>query len=434
MPHIEPSLIDRRLFLRGAAATGAGFALGGLPLPAAATGAERWRDVEALIAPYVQDRRVANVVCALGVNGQPTDFIARGRDSFFAERLADPDSLYRIYSMTKPVTGMAAMILCDEGRIALDQPVAELLPAFAQMEVQKQADGPITEDNLEPAERPITIRHLLTHTAGLGYGRLAQQGPIAEAYLQRGLVPAQVSRLELPGMMRGSPAPSLEAFADALAQLPLVYQPGTRWSYSVGLDLMGRVIEVASGQSFDSFLQERIFDPCAMASTWFQVPEAEKFRFTANYFVLNGEPVPIDLPGNSVFLDKPPFPFGGAGLVSSPRDYDRFLAMLAGGGAIEGRRVMSEQAVRLGTSNLLPDTVRPGSPIPDSMGFGAGGRVSRDGALYGWFGAAGTTGFVDMARGLRMAEFTQYMPAQAYGLPDDFLAAALADARRIAAN
>ena len=217
--------------------------------------------------------------------------------------------------------------------------------------------------------RPITIRHLLTHTAGLGlFDRAA--GAAGGAYTDNGLNPAQVSRLEeVPGGLNSPPAPSLEAFADALARMPLVYQPGTHWSYSVGLDLMGRIIEVVSGKSFDAFLQERIFDPCDMSSTWFQVPESQKDRLTANYFLIDGEPLPIDLPDTSVYLDKPAFPFGGAGLVSSPRDYDRFLMMLAGFGEIEGQRVMSEPAVRLATSNLFPDTLAPDG------GFTSGDRA-----------------------------------------------------------
>jgi len=430
--YILPSAISRRAFMRGTGMLGAGAALAGLPLGARAfaSPATDWPSVEALMVDYVEKRKVANMVCALGWEQAPPEFLAEGRDSFIAERMADPDSLYRLYSMTKPITGMAAMMLVDEGKLALDQPLAEILPKFADMQVQKAYDGPITADNLEPAVRPITIRHLLTHTAGLGYGTMVQQGPIGQAYLDNGLVPGQVSRLELPGMLRGKAAPSLAAFADALAEMPLVYQPGTRWSYSVALDLMGRVIEVVSGQPFDTFLQERIFDPCGMASTWFRVPEDEKFRLTANYFLLGDAMLPIDMPGSSIFLDEPAFPFGGAGLVSSPRDYDRFLMMLAGYGAIEGKRVMSEAAVRLGTSDLLPETMLTGDLYPDTYGFGAGGRVARHdgGNLYGWFGAAGTAGFVKMGEGLRQGQYSQYMPGQAYSLQDDFLVAVAKDA------
>jgi CubicO group peptidase (beta-lactamase class C family) len=275
---------------------------------------------------------------------------------------------------------------------------------------------------------------LLTHTAGLGYGSLMQQGPIAQAYMDRGIVPGVVSRLEQVGLFRGTPAPSLAAFADRLAELPLVYQPGTRWSYSVGLDLMGRVIEVVARQPFDAFLKQRLFDPLGMTSTFFRVPTSERGRLTANYYKFGAVMLPIDIPENSVFLDKPPFPFGGAGLVSSPRDYDRFLKMIANLGVIDGKRVMSEAAVRLGTSDLLPSTVKqaPGGGLGLDLsryGFGAGGRVGKGAqeGVYGWAGAAGTIGFADVRRGLRAGLYTQYMPSGLYPLETEFPAAVIKD-------
>jgi CubicO group peptidase (beta-lactamase class C family) len=427
---IQDTAVSRRTLLRGSAILGAGAALAGLPFAHSlqAQGEAGWPSVEAMIREYVESRKVANMVAALGWRQDSPQFLAGGRDSFTSERASDHDSLYRIYSMTKPVTGMAAMILVDEGQLSLDQPVADILPKFARMQVQKVYDGPITPDNLEPAVRPMTIRHLLTHTAGLGYG-IIQEGPIAEAYRERNVVPGVVTRLEEVGVFRGTPAPSLEVFADRLAELPLVYQPGTRWSYSVGLDLLGRVIEVVAGQPFDAFLQERIFGPCGMTSTWFQVPQSETHRLTANYFLLGGTLLPIDLPENSVYLDKPAFPFGGAGLVASPRDYDRFLKMLAGYGSIEGTRVMTEAAVRLGTSNLFPGTLSPDDEFSKTYDYGAGGRIGRgaEAGIYGWFGAAGTCGLVDMKRGLRHSLYTQYMPAQAYPVYEAFPAAVARD-------
>jgi NAD+ diphosphatase len=185
--------------------------------------------------------------------------------------------------------------------------------------------------------------------------------------------------------------------------MPLVYEPGTRFSYSVSLDLLGRVIEVVSGKSFDAFLAERMFGPCGMTSTGWQVSPAQVARLATNYYLHDGKADPLDPAATSAYLDPPAFPFGGAGLVSSPRDYDRFLMMLAGGGMIGTTRVMSEAAVRLGTSNLLPASVdRTGTWIADS-GFGAGGRVGlgADAGTYGWSGAAGTIGFVNTRIGLR---------------------------------
>ncbi len=163
----------------------------------------------------------------------------------------------------------------DEGKLSLDQPLSDILPAFAKMQVQKQYDGSIGPENLEPAERPILIRNILTHTAGLPYA-IVQTGPIAARMMELGVVSGRVGRIPIPGFDRGTPAKSLAEFADRLATVPLVYQPATKWSYSTGLDLTGRVIEVVSGQSFDSFLKERIFDPCGMTSTWSGCPRARR--------------------------------------------------------------------------------------------------------------------------------------------------------------
>ena len=425
---LDQVALSRRALLRGGAIMGAGAALAGLPLgPAALAHAGHWPSVVALTERYVEARKVANMVSVLGWQQRAPDVIARGTLAIGQPTPAGIDSLYRIYSMTKPITGMAAMLLIEDDKLELDQPLAEILPAFAQMQVQKTYDGSITD--LEPAERPITIRHLLTHTAGLGYS-IIQKGPIADAYARAGVVPGQVTKLPLGEMFgRGQPAPSLEIFANNLAKLPLVAQPGTRWSYSVSLDLMGRVIEVVAGQPFDAFLKERLFDPLGMTSTWFRVPQSEVGRLTTNYGVLNGTLLPLDPARASVYLDDPAFPFGGAGLVSSPRDYDRFLQMLVGYGEIDSKRVMSEAAVRLGTSNLLPEGVSTAGTFAAGSGFGAGGRVGlgEQAGSYGWGGAAGTVAFVDMKRGLRAGMYTQYMPAETYPLHAEFPKAVVAD-------
>jgi CubicO group peptidase (beta-lactamase class C family) len=336
----------------------------------------------------------------------------------------DENSLYRIYSMTKPVTGMAAMILIDEGVLSLDQPIHELLPAYKDMMVQVEYDGAITEDNLEPAKSPITVRHLLTHTAGIGYG-IIQQGPITDAYNEAGLIAGQVSRLPIPGIFQGAPVGSLRAFADGLATMPLVLQPGAKFSYSMSLDLLGRVIEVAAGQPFDQFLKERIFDPCGMTSTYFQVPSSDADRLTDNYGILNGSAFPIDPAATSIYLDTPPFPTGGAGLVSSPKDYDRFLRMILGYGKLGETRVMSDAAVRLGVSDLFPEGVDLAGTWMEGQGHGAGGRSVN--GTFGWGGAAGTLAAVDYRLGLRACLFTQYMPSDAYPIRDEYLAALEAD-------
>ncbi|WP_369027169.1 serine hydrolase domain-containing protein [Qipengyuania sp. RANM35] len=421
----ETSEFSRRSLLRGGAYLAAGSALAGVPFGRIAMARDTvssWPAVSGLVSKYAGERKVANMVATLGWGQRQAQTIAQGTLAIGGEAKAGPDSLYRIYSMTKPITGMGAMILIDEGKLGLDQPIADLIPAYANMMVQKTYDGSIT--HLVPAERPITVRMLMTHTAGLGYG-IVQKGEIKTYYEEHGLIPGQVSRLPIPGLGRAKAVTGLDVFAERLAKAPLVLQPGTKWSYSVGLDLLGRVIEVASGQKFDAFLKERIFDPAGMDSTWFTVPESEVSRFTTNYGIMNGMPLPLDPAAASIYLDTPPFPMGGAGLVSSPRDYDRFLQMLLGYGVIDGKRVMSEAAVRVGTSNLLPETATTKGTWVEGQGFGAGGRSS-DGS-YGWGGAAGTVAFVNYSAGLRANLMTQYMPSEAYPIHEAFPKAVLED-------
>lgn len=425
----EDFALSRRKLLRSGAFLTGTAALAGMPFTGRLLAHPMqtrvsWPHVSALIDRYVKPRKLANMVAVLGWGERDAGVIAEGTLAIGQAAPAGIDSLYRIYSMTKPITGMAAMILIDEGHMGLDQPLYDVLPAFKHMQVQKVYDGPVTQDNLEPAKRPITMRMLLTHTAGLGYG-IIQKGPIKDLYEKEGLVPGQVSRLPLPELGRAKPVQGLDKFADRLAKVPLVLQPGTKWSYSVGLDLMGRVIEVVSGMPFDEFLRQRIFEPCGMDSSFFQVPEKDVGRLTTNYGVVGDALIPIDPARSSIYLDKPAFPFGGAGLVCSPRDYDRFLEMLLGYGALGTHRVMSERAVRVGTSNLLPGGADTRGTWIAGQGFGAGGRVSN--GSYGWGGAAGTVAFASFKAGLRAGMYTQYMPSEAYPIHTAFPETVLKD-------
>jgi CubicO group peptidase (beta-lactamase class C family) len=182
---------------------------------------------------------------------------------------------------------------------------------------------------------------------------------------------------------------------------------------------------VVSGMEFETFLKQRIFEPCGMNSTWMQVPQSEVHRLTDNYGIIGGTAFPIDPGANSIFTDPPEVPTGGGGLVSSPKDYDRFLRMLLGYGRLGDKFVMSEAAVRVATSDLLPATVDTKGSWLEGEGHGAGGR-SKDGQ-FGWGGAAGTLAAVDFNLGLRSTLFTQYMPSEAYPIRDEFLAAMKAD-------
>ena len=427
--HDTSLLLSRRSLLRWTGGIGAGLAGSSfLPMRAIASPSAEaiFPAVTNLANAYVASGKLPGVVVALGWGSAAPMQIARGTLALDSQVPVDLDSLYRIYSMTKPVTGMAAMMLVDEGKIELDQPIAEFLPKFAKMQVQVTPDGSITD--LKPMQTPITLRHLLTHTSGLGYS-IIQKGPIKDAYEAAGLVPGRATRLAIPGLSSVKAVPSLSQFADKLAEMPLVYEPGTHWSYSVGLDLTGRIIEIVSGLDFDAFLAERIFGPCGMTHTGFSISPAQAARLTTHYAIHDGKTVPLDPGASSIYLDPPPFPFGGAGLVSSPRDYDRFLMMLAGAGIIEGTRVMSEAAVRLGTSNLLPIAVDVSGTWAEGAGFGAGGRVGLgvDAGTFGWSGAAGTVAFVNTRIGLRAGVYVQYMPSSALPIGEEFPKAVLAD-------
>ena len=415
-------MVSRRTLLGGMAFGGAAAFLPGAAFAFRADGAALFPVTNAFITGFVDRGELASTLACIGKDQQAPLTFGAGTQAMDSTRPVGPDTLWRLYSMTKPITAMAAMLLVEDGKMGLDQPIADFLPAFANMKVQDTPDGSITA--VHPAKTPITVRQLLTHTAGLGY-TIMQKGPIRDAYNKAGILGGQVSRLPIPGMTDATPAPSLAAFADRLAELPLVYEPGTRWSYSVGLDLMGRVIEVVSGQPFEAFLKARLFTPLGMTSTWFQVPASEVGRLTTNYAPVAGALIPIDPATSSIYLDKPPVPYGGGGLVSSARDYDRFLAMLLGEGETAGVRIMKPETARLAMSNLIDDSIdRKGSFI-DGEGFGAGGRVSLPTSptgegLYGWAGAAGTVGFVDRKRGYRVGGYTQYMPSNALPFQADF--------------
>ncbi len=426
-PRLSSPALSRRSLLRHGSLLTAGAALTTLPFGRTAMAmhdaSENWPAVSALANKYVGSRKLANLFMTFGWGQEDrVHTVGGGTLSLAKPTPVDENSLFRIYSMSKPITGMATMILIDEGKLGLDQPVHEILPAFRDMQVLVDPEGSL--DETVPAIRPITIRQLLTHTAGLGY-QIVSKGPLQAAFNEAGLVGGRVSRLPIPGFPNVTPAPGLAEWADRLAELPLMYQPATKWSYSCSIDLLGRVIEVASGMEFEAFLKKRIFDPCGMTSTWMQVPASEAHRLTDNYGIVGGNPFPLDPGTNSIYLDPPEVPAGGGGLVSSPRDYDRFQRMLLGYGRIDGKFVMSEEAVRVGTSNLLPATVDIKGSWIDGEGHGAGGRSK--GSQFGWGGAAGTLAAVDFDLGLRTGLFTQYMPAEAFPIREEFLAAMESD-------
>ena len=395
---------------------------------------------QGLFDGYVRDRRMPGIVGAFGWGDAPTTFVAAGRIADgTAAPLATADSLWRVYSMTKPVTAAAAMILLDDGKLRLDDPVSKYLPAFAHMRVLTHPDTSLAS---RPAARPITIRNLLTHTAGLGY-TIVTRGPLLREYERLGILPAAINAPVEAQMRRARPA-SLQAFADRVATLPLIADPGTRWSYSIGLDVMGAVIERASGVPFDRFVQARIFDPLGMRSSFWQVPASERGRLATNYVFTGATRAALDPGATSVFLQRPSFPYGGAGLVMSARDYDTFLHMLQNGGSLRGVPILKPRTAALMMSNLLPAGVTFGGVGGETggtkgsvaMGYGAGGSVYLADApggfpskgTYGWGGAAGTIAFVDRARGVRGTVMVNYFPADRWPVREQTAAALARDA------
>lgn len=419
---ISPAF-DRRSVL---GAIGASALLGGTSATAFARSMvkdpARFPGLTKIINDYVSEKKVAGMLAAIGYRQEAPTVISAGTQSLGGETPVSMNTLWRMYSQTKPVTGMAAMMLVEDGKLDLDQPLSEILPEFKDMQVLVDPEGAI--ENSVAAKSPITIRQLQTHTAGLGY-TIISKGPIQKAYLAAGLTPGRVSRNPIPGVDAGAPTPDLKTFIERLAEMPLVYQPGSKWSYSLSHDVLSYVIEVISGKSLDAFLQERMFGPLGMNDMFYQVPADRVGDLADNYAPFAGSLFPIDPGATSIYLDAPAFAFGSTGLVGTAADYDKFLQMLLGFGRLGDVQVMKPETAKLGMSNLLPETADLSGTWVAKQGFGAGGRVGLGTAAspagtFGWGGAAGTSAFVDTKNGFRAGGYTQYIPSNSYPFQSEF--------------
>ncbi len=300
------------------------------------------------------------------------------------------DSIFRIYSMTKPITSVAAMMLVEEGRLSLADPVSKYIPEFADTKVGVEkagADGKVTLD-LVPPRRPMTVHDLMRHTSGLTYGFFGS-GAVKKTYLDsQGIFGLDLNNAE---------------FSKKLASLPLMHQPGSNWEYSQSTDVLGRVIEVASGQTLYQFVKARILDPLGMKDTHFYVANETDFKRIA-------EPFKADRQfGVNAFMSEPRKPVkyesGGGGMVSTALDYARFCDMLINGGLYGGKRYLSAQTLAYMTSDHLAGVGLGSAYLPgDGYGFGLGFQVRREGghsALHGtagdysWGGAGGTAFWID---------------------------------------
>ncbi len=423
---LQPGL-DRRSLLGGIAAFG-GLAL--LPACAAtpksaapvATPTRNWAALKALAERYVAQRKVAGMVIGVGAGDAPAFYTSAGTLSLQSTVPVDAKSIWRIYSMTKPVTGVLAAQMISEGTLGLDQPIADFLPAFKAMKV---AIDPAKSLEARAASGPITVRHLLTHTAGLTYH--FQPNAVGKAYRRFGLMPGTRTVGREAG--DGESPSSLEAFANAVAELPLVADPGTSWHYSISLDVLGAVIEKAARKPFETVLQERLLTPLAMHDTGFAVPAAAMDRLSTNYLLHSNNLVPVDAPPKTEYAVPASYPAGGGGLASTADDYMRFMRMVANGGQHGGAQIISPEAAKLAVSNLLPS----GVTYEGNQGYGAGGRVVIAGGpglipgSYGWGGAAGTLASALPSQRLSVVLMTQYMPQQAYPLPEELGKALAAD-------
>ncbi len=405
--------ISRRHMVATLAGAFASGTLSSAVAQAPAPGRRSGRAVQALLERYVATAKLAGAAVAIGDGATPLTYLRAGHLALDAAAPFDEDAVCRIYSMTKPVTGLSAMLLVEAGALRLDQPVADVLPETRHLRV---AIDPSKGLEARPATRTMTIRHLLTHTAGLAYWT-PERGTdaLSTVYRTRGITPGNYGAgLARPGY--GPQAVGLEDMVRRLAEVPLAAEPGTLWRYSVGLDVLGLVIERVSGSPLDVFVNTRLFTPLRMSSTGFQVPATAASRLTTNYTVTSTGLMPLDPRDRSVFLAAPTLLAGGAGLVSTARDFARLGAMLIAEGELDGVRVMRPETVRLACSNLLPEGVPyEGGGYGAGMRVAAGGPALRDGAgAVSWNGAAGTMWVVNRGRRLNVVLMSQFMPPTSY--------------------
>jgi CubicO group peptidase (beta-lactamase class C family) len=384
---------------------GIAFSLAGSELPvappeSAGMSATKLARVDGIVEDLVRQKKLAGATVAVARHGKLVYFKTFGKMELESDKPMRKDAVFRIYSMSKALTTAAALILYDEGKLGLDDPVSKYVADFKGIKVWNAAS------NVAPTHEP-TVRDLMRHTAGLTYGIFGDSA-VDSLYREANVL----DRNE-----------DLRDMCTKLGKLPLQYDPGTKWVYSVGVDVLGRVIEVASGMSFDAFLQKRLFAPLDMKDTGFSVPADKQDRFAAIYRSDgNGTLTPSEKQASSPYLARPKLLSGGGGMVSTTRDYMRFLQMIAQGGELEGVRVLKADTVALMTHNQLPVEVMPISMSIGKragVGFGLGfsvrvqpaeqeasGRVGE----YGWGGLASTHYWASPKDDLTVVTMEQTLP------------------------
>ena len=376
---------------------------------------------------YVDRGKLAGVLTLVARRGQVASLECVGARDLASGAPVAADTIFRIYSMTKPVTSVALLSLYEEGRFQLDEPVAHFIPELGGLRVWD--DGTPLSYRTRYPERDMTVRDLLTHTSGLTYGFMGRH-PLDALYRRRGI---EGGRAVL-APQEGAPSIDLAEMVAKLAELPLLFSPGSRWSYSVATDVCGHLVERLSGQPLDAFLQQRIFGPLRMVDTGFAVPADQGDRLAACYVTLPGDRlVELDAAATSSYREQPTFLSGGGGLVSTASDYLRFALMLLNGGELDGQRVLGRKTVEYMATNHLPtggDLASMGQPVfsettYEGIGFGLGVSVMLDpvraavvGSVgeFGWGGAASTMFWVDPREELVGLLMTQLVPSSTYPL------------------
>jgi CubicO group peptidase (beta-lactamase class C family) len=372
----------------------------------------RLKRLDDAMAKVVADGRVAGMTTLLARHGKIVEFKTYGKTSLETGQAMPKDEIFRIYSMTKPMTGVAMMILFEQGKWRLDDPVTRYVPEFKTLKVMVKADkdGNITET--EPMKRPPTMREIMSHTAGFGYG-LGDEHPVDKLYRSKKVL--------------GSTG--LHQMIERTAEIPLMYQPGTNWSYSSAVDIQGYIVEKLTGMTLGQFMQENIFGPLKMKDTAFSTGPAKAGRLAAVYVAEKGETKiheAKELFGQQMpdYSKPPAMESGGGGLTSTTMDYARFSQMILNKGQLDGVRILSPASVELMDTNVIPHNVLVSSNgtsvarFNEAVGFGLDFMVVNDprraGTLEGkntmsWGGAAGTWFWIDPTNDLFFVGMIQRM-------------------------
>ena len=379
--------------------------------------AERLEHISSAAQGFIDEGQLAGAVTVVARRGKVAHFEVHGMMDIEADKPMQKDTIFRIYSMTKPIAAVGVMMLCEEGKLTLDSPASTYLPELSGMQVAQDADANV----FMPVEtdREMTVQDLMQHTAGLPGAARYMGGNTAVDKLYR---KAGLDRLH---------ECNLQELVERLGTIPLLYQPGTKWHYSIAADVLGRLIEVTSGQPFDQFLAERIFQPLGMIDTGFYVPAEKIDRLAGMYGPKpTGGLQTIDAPAGGTghisktsFTKKPRFLSAGGGLVSTASDFARFCLMLSDKGTLSGKRLMKAESVELMTRNHLPQHLIPLDKKPEDryggLGFGLGVsvrvqqtdwvRASQIGE-YGWIGGTSTEFWISPRDELVTITLAQHIP------------------------